>query len=75
MFCNPPAGDDDVVVASKGGDLEGYPRVVVSILEQERGGEEFSCPCNFLSCVVLYGPFVLSFGNWYLLSLDQGEGH
>ena len=33
VFCEPPAGDDDVIVTGKGGDLEGYPRVVVSMLE------------------------------------------
>ena len=73
MFREPPARNDDVVVASEGGDLEGYPRVVVSMLEQERGSEEFSCPYDFLSRVVLYGPFGLSFGDWYLLLFDQGE--
>ena len=74
MFCEPPARDDDVVVTSEGGDLEGYPRIVVSMLEQERGGEEFPCSCDFLSHVVLYGPFAVPFGDWYLFLLDQGKG-
>ena len=73
MFCEPPASDDDVIVASKWGDLKGYPRVVVSVLEQKGRGEEFSCSFDLLSCVVLDGPFIFSFGDWYLLLFHQGK--
>ena len=74
MFCEPPVGDDDVIVAGEGGDLEGYPGVVVSVLEEEGGCEEFSCSWHLLSRVVLDGPFGFPFCDWYLVSFYHRQG-
>ena len=60
-------GEDSVVVAGLGRDLERYPGVVVLVLEEERGCIIFPYSFYRISSVVLDCPWFRSFSYRYLL--------